>query len=195
MITILQTEATAASANLDYVLTHECSCAQRVCCRRLVVGVLCTLLFVLPVVAVMQANGALNREALFSIGAFSILMAFVALVVTLTQCRRYVFCPTGRPLHRLHLYFGKGDLEAVRRFVETGGGGTDDEATYPVLPAPQPNGPVMLYALWSDDGEMAFCRLMHYEGFGYVPVGRDHLYTGDDAARMRAAVRQASPCR
>lgn len=191
MITILQTEATPSSENLHYVLTHECSCVQRVCCRRLIVGIMLTLLFTVPIIALVQIQGLLNREALFAVVSFSAVMAAVALVVTCCVCRRYVFRPTGRPLTKMLLYFGKYDLDAVRRFVETGGVNDDADVEIPELPNSMPNGPVLLCAFFSDDAQMAFCRLMRYEGFGYVPIGKDRLYTGDDAERVRASVRRA----
>ena len=191
MITILRTEATAASENLHYVLTHECECTQRVCCRRLFVGIVLTLLFTIPIVALVQNEGLLSREALFSIVSFSAVMAALAVIVTCCVCKRYVFKPTGRPLTKMCLYFGKYDLDAVRRFVETGGDNSDGDVEAPELPDSLPNGPVLLCALFSDDGQMAFCRLMRYEGFGYVPVGQDRLYTAEDAERVRASVRRA----
>lgn len=191
MINILQTEASAASDNLHYILTHECGCVQRVCCRRLFVGMIFTALFTVPIIAVMKAGGVLNHETIFTIVSFCAVMAALAIIVTCCVCRRYVFRPTGRPLTKMLLYFGKYDLDAVRHFVETGGRSSDDDVEAPELPNASPNGPVLLCALFSDDAKMAFCRLMRYEGFGYVPIGQDRFYTDEDAERVRASVRRA----
>lgn len=191
MITTIKTEATSASENLHYILTHECDCEQRVCCRRLLVGIALTLLFALPIIVLMYVEGQLSADALFSIISFSAIMAVLSLVVTCIVCRRYVFRRTGRPLTKMLLYFGKYDLDAVRHFVETGGRYSDADVEALELPNALPNGPVLLCVLFSDDAQMAFCRVMRYEGFSYVPVGQDHLYTAEDAERVRASVRRA----
>lgn len=191
MIIPLKSEATNASENLHYVLTRECRCVQRVCCQRVAIGIVVTIVFVVPIVAVLQGSGVIGRDVLFAVVSSCAVMALLAVIVTLCCCRRYIYGPTGRPLEKSFLYFGKYDFDAVHHFVETAGVASPDDVEVPELPQAVPNGPVLLFTLASDDGEMAFCRLMRYEGFGYEPVGPDHLYTTDDAERVRASVFRA----
>lgn len=188
MITIIQTEATCASDNLEYILTHDCHCRRRICLYRVGISALVIALFVTTVFAVMHNRKDLGHETAFSIVSFSCVMATVVFIGTLFQCRRMVFCPTGSPLCKSILYFDKGDLEALIRLLDTGE--VDSDANGAPLPPPQPRtwGNIMLAASYSCDGRMAFCRLMRYEGFGYVPVTKDHYYTDSDAERVRRFV-------
>lgn len=187
MIKIVTSEATNASDNLSYILIHECQCSRRICYRRVLIGASLTSLFVAVIVFVSRRSQDLGHEVFFSISSFCIVMAALLLLCTFCQCRHLVFRPTGRPVLKRLLYFDKNDLDALRRFVD--GQNADDEDPKERL-ALRATGPVMLCVVYTDDGQMAFCRLMQYEGFGYVPVGPDRFYTGADAERMRRFVRR-----
>lgn len=188
MITIIQTEATCASENLEYILTHDCHCRRRICLCRVGISALVITLFAATAFITMHNKEALGHETTFSIVSFCCVAAAVVLFGTLFQCRRMVFCPTGSPLCKSIIYFDKRDLDALISLLDTGELGLSADGA--PLPSPQPRtwGNVLLAASYSCDGRMAFCRLMRYEGFGYVPVTKDHYYTDNDAERVRRFV-------
>lgn len=185
MITIVQTEATCASENLEHILTHDCNCRRRICLCRLGISMLVIALLVVASLAVMHNRKTLGHEITFSLVSFCSVLAVVVLLGTPFQCRHMVFCPTGSPLYRCILYFDKGDLDALVRLLDTGEVGSAADGGQLPLPRPRAWGNVMLAARFSRDGRMAFCRLMGYEGFGYVPIAKDHYYTDNDAERVR----------
>lgn len=188
MITVIQTEATCDSANLEYILTHDCHCRRRVCMLRVGISTITIGLLVTAVLLVIRNEKALGYETTFSIASFCCVAAGVVLLGTLFQCRRMEFGPTGSPLCKTILYFDKTDLGALVRLLDTGDVGTSANGRPLPPPCPRTWGNVLLAASCSCDGRMAFCRLMRHEGFGYVPVIRDHYYTDNDAERVRQFV-------
>lgn len=188
MINIVQTEATCASENLEYILTHDCNCRRRVCLCRVGISMLVIALLVAVVFVVMHNRTVLGHEVTFSLASFCCVLAAVVLLSTVFQCRHMVYRPTGSPLIKAILYFDVEDLDALTRLLDTGTIGTAANGELLPLPQPRPWGNVMLAARFSRDGQMAFCRLMRYEGFGYVPVAPDHYYTDNDAERVRRFV-------
>lgn len=188
MITIIQTEATTASDNLEYILTHDCNCRRRICSCRLFVSILVTTGLAGIVLLTVAHEKQIGYETAFSIASFCSVAAAVVVIGTAFQCRRMVFCPTGSPLCKRIFYFDKQDVGLLIRLLDTGEVGTMADGEPLPMPKPRTWGNVLLAASYSCDGRMAFCRLMQYEGFGYVPVVHDHYYTDADAERVRQFV-------
>lgn len=195
MITVIQTEANCSSENLEYILTRDCHCRRRICLCRVGISASVIALFVAVALVAIYNKKNLGYETTFSIASFCCVVAGVVFLGTLFQCRRMVFCPTGSPLCKSILYFDTKDLNALIRLLDTGETGTAADGERLPLPQPRTWGNVLLSASYSCDNRMAFCRLMSYEGFGYVPVVKDHYYTDTDAERVRQFVEECRRAR
>lgn len=190
MITTIPSEDQRASQNIDDLLIEKCQCAKHLCCRRVIIGATTVAVSLGIAAAVAMRREAMGEELAFSIGSFSILLAAVVCVALAFQCRHLVFGPTGSPLQKHLLYYPASEAAALQEFLHNGHTLLADDGESMPPPRARANGPVLLCATISCDGRMAFCRLMRYEGFGYVPMARDYFYTDADAERVRLFVRQ-----
>lgn len=188
MISIIQSEPNCSSENLEYILTHDCHCRRSICMFRLLVSTLVVFLLAGVALVAVFYKEDLGYEVMFSIASFCCVAAGVVFISMFFQCRRMVYCPTGSPLAKSILYFDKSDLAALVHLLDTGVWAADSDGEQTPFPRPRPWGNVLLSVKYSCDNRMAFCRLMQSDGFGYVPVGKDHFYTDSDADRVRRFV-------
>lgn len=191
MITVIHPNSNVNADGIDHVLIRECGCTKRVCCTRLLFGILCFAGLV-GVIVYVTCGARCGHEATFALASFAVLLGVFTLLTTMLSCRCVVYRPTGSRMHKRILYFDAADLADLATFLTTGQRAEDADGSVHPLPRALANGNVLLEAAMADDESMALVRVMRYEGFGYVMTDLQRMFTGADARRVIRFVKQSA---